>query len=106
MTVARTVSSLIPGRGSWPSLGVALLLAAAAPAHTAAQEVTARAFLTPSTVGINRQFVLNVEVTGTQRIDADPELPVMGSFARYLGASSSTSMQMINGVTTARLIAS
>ena len=104
MSVVRTVSWVISRKGSWPLLGVALLLATVAPAHTVAQEVTARAFLTPTTVGLNRQFVLNVEVTGTQRTDTDPELPVMGSFARYLGASSSTNMQMINGVTTVSLI--
>ena len=81
-----------------------MLLAMASATPAAAQDVAARAFVTPATVGLNRQFVLNVEVTGTQRTDSDPELPVMGSFARYLGASSSTNMQMINGVTTISLI--
>ena len=104
MSVVGTVSWVISRKGSWPLLGVTLLVGTVAPAHAAAQEVTARAFLTPATVGLNRQFVLNVEVTGTQRTDTDPELPVMGSFARYLGASSSTNMQMINGVTTVSLI--
>ena len=104
MSPARTVSPVIPGRGWWPLVGAVILFATASPAPAAAQEVAARAFLTPSTVGLNRQFVLNVEVTGTQRTDADPELPVMGSFARYLGASSSTNMQMVNGVTTVSLI--
>ena len=85
-------------------LGVTFLFAVMAPVCGAAQEVSARAFLTPASVVLNGQFVLNVEVRGVQRTDADPELPIIGSFGRYLGVSSSTNMQMINGVTTVSLI--
>ncbi len=103
MRLAHTVSSVIPYRGSWLLLGV-MILAVAAPVQVAAQEVSARAFLTPASVGLNGQFVLNVEVRGTQRTDTDPELPIIGTFGRYLGASSSTNMQMINGATTVSVI--
>ncbi|GMR12810.1 MAG: BatD family protein [Gemmatimonadota bacterium] len=62
-----------------------------------AQGVSARAYVDRSTVGLNRTFVLNVEVTGTQRFDADPELPDMGGFARFLGRSTSTNMEISGG---------
>ena len=79
-------------------------LALVAPTVASAQDVSARAYLTPASVVLNGQFVLNVEIRGVQRADSDPELPVIGSFGRYLGASSSTNMQMINGATTVSLI--
>ena len=83
----------------------ALVLAAAAavPHPAVAQDVSARAYLTPEAVGLGRQFVLNVEVSGAQRTDADPQLPDMEGFTRYLGVSSSTSMEIVNGVTTVSL---
>ncbi len=102
MSVRRPVASA--WSGSSPVLSVFVLLALAAPFHGEAQDVSARAFLTPGSVSLNGQFVLNVEVRGVQRTDADPDLPVMGSFGRYLGASSSTNMQVINGVTTISMI--
>lgn len=92
-------------RAAWLGAAWVLVLAAgeAAPRSAAAQDVSARAYLTPDAVGVNRQFVLNVEVTGTQRTDADPQLPDTEDFARYLGVSSSTSMQIVNGLTTVSL---
>ena len=84
--------------GRW--LGALVLVVNVVPVQAKAQDVSARAYLTPSTVELSRQFVLNVEITGTQRTDSDPELPVIGSFARYLGAGSSTNMQVVNGITT------
>jgi BatD DUF11 like domain len=63
------------------------------------QDVSARAYVDRSTVGLNRTFVLNVEVSGTQRLDADPELPDMAEFARFLGSSTSTNVQMSGGRT-------
>ena len=65
------------------------------------QELEARATLSPPTVRLNQQFVLNIEVTGTRRTDVEPAFPSVGSFARYLGQSSSTNMRIVNGVTTA-----
>ncbi len=104
MEVARAVPQRIRVRGSWLLLVVMCLSAMVAPVRGVSQEVSARTFLTSAAVALNGQFVLNVEVRGTQRMDADPDLPLMGSFGRYLGASSSTNMQMINGVTTVSLI--
>ena len=66
-------------------------------AGTSAQEVEARAYLSAAQVGVGRQFVLNVEVSGVQQLDAEPTLPPMEEFARYQGAGTSTSMQFVNG---------
>jgi len=76
---------------------VALMLAGT---PTLAQDVSVRAYLSQNEVGINRQFVLNVEVSGTQQVSSEPELPDMDAFAVYLGSGTSTSMQMIGGRTT------
>ena len=65
-----------------------------------AQEVEVRAFLTAPQVGVGRQFVLNVEVTGTQQVDGQPALPDMADFASYLGSGTSSSFQMAGGRTT------
>ena len=69
------------------------------PGAALAQEIGARAFLGASQVGVGRQFVLNVEVSGTQQLDADPVLPDMEDFASFLSAGTSTSFQMVNGRT-------
>ncbi|MDX1646575.1 MAG: BatD family protein [Longimicrobiales bacterium] len=59
-----------------------------------------RAFVTPgNTVGVGRPFVLNVEISGTRTVEQDPVLPDLASFARYLGSSSQSSVQMVNGRT-------
>lgn len=71
----------------------------ALPGAVLAQEIGARAFLSPSHVGVGRQFVLNVEVSGTQQLDTDPALPDMEDFASFLSAGTSTSIQMVNGRT-------
>ena len=76
-----------------------LLVLGALPGAAQSQDVEVRAFLSAPQVGVGRQFVLNVEVTGTQQLDTDPVLPDMEDFARYLGAGTSTSMQMVNGRT-------
>jgi len=69
-------------------------------AALAGQDVSVRAYVNPSTVGVGRPFVLNVEVTGSQSLDREPGLPDLSAFATYLGSGSSTSMQIVNGRTT------
>jgi hypothetical protein len=78
--------------------------AAAAPLGLAAQQLEALASVTPSVVPLNGQFTLAVELRGTNRTDLEPSLPDMGDFSRYIGRNSSTSMEMINGVTTVSLV--
>jgi hypothetical protein len=75
----------------------------AAPSGVAAFQIEAHASVTPSVVPLNGQFTLEVELRGTDRVDAEPSLPDLGDFSRYLGRNSSTSMQMINGITTVSL---
>ena len=82
------------------ALGSAL---AAGPTDATAQQVSARAYLSSNQVGVGQQFVLNVEVSGTQGVDQDPELPDLSSFSVYLGSGSSSSMQMSGGRTTVSL---
>ena len=91
-----------PVRGLLRALALPAVAAApaAVPAAAHEQDIEVRAFLSASQVGVGRQFVLNVEVTGTQQLDGQPELPDMDDFADYLGSGSSSSFQMANGRTT------
>ena len=88
-------------------MAAALLAAASSPGGVpgqepvAGQEPSVRAYVTPgTTVGVGASFVLNVEVSGTQQVERDPTLPELSSFARYLGSSSQSSVQVVNGRTT------
>jgi hypothetical protein len=94
-SVARLRALLAAGLGSCALLS---------PVHASAQDVGVRAYLSPGpTVGVGRPFVLNVEITGAQSLGEEPELPDLGSFAQYLGSSTQTSMQMVNGRTSVSL---
>ncbi|MEX2048145.1 MAG: BatD family protein [Gemmatimonadota bacterium] len=85
-------------------LGLALALVVAVPAAGAAQDVAVRAYLSPDgAVGVGRPFVVNVEVTGAQSVAEQPDLPDLGAFAQYLGSSTQSSMQMVNGRTSVSL---
>lgn len=73
-------------------------------APVSAQDVSARAYLSPgATVGVGRQFVLNVEINGSQSIDRQPELPDLSGFAQFLGTSQQSSIRMENGRTSITL---
>lgn len=87
-----------PSRSGWMLLAMVMSTAVGV-RGSQVQDVSARAYVDPPTVGLNRTFVLNVEVTGAQRFDADPELPNMSAFASFLGSSTSTNMQMSGGRT-------
>lgn len=75
-----------------------VLLLVPGPIH--AQDVSARAYLSSSRVGVGQYFVLNVEISGTQRLDQEPRLPDMSDFASFVSSGSSTSVQIVNGRTT------
>lgn len=79
----------------WP---VAALLAAPA---VAAAQATARAYLDRNPVVLNQPFTLSVEVTGAQQLDTPPAVPPISQYARFVRSASSTSIQMVNGATTA-----
>lgn len=91
MTVVTRLQARV-ARGS-----VLLLLLAGLPASTAAQEVDVRAYLDRNEVAVDRQFTLNVEVSGANGADEDPRLPDLSGFAAYLGVGTQTSMQFVNG---------
>ena len=82
------------------ALGLAL---AAGPTDGTAQEVSARAYLSSNQVGVGQQFVVNLEISGIQQVDQDPELPDMTGFSVYLGSGSSSSIQMSGGRTSITL---
>ncbi|MEK9501132.1 BatD family protein [Gaopeijia maritima] len=78
-----------------------LLLSSAA----VAQDVSARASLVPgSSVSVGSTFVLQVEVTGVQRLDQNPTSPQLGGFARYIGSGSTSTLRTVNGQTSVSLI--
>ena len=81
----------------------AIVSGVASPLDAAAPQLTVNASVSPAVVPLNGQFTLEVELRGTNRVDAEPSLPAMEDFSLYIGQSSSTSMQMINGVTTVSL---
>ena len=62
-----------------------------------------RAFLSADRVGWGGQFVLNVEVSGTQQADSEPVLPDMEEFGQFLRSGTSTSVQIANGRTSMAL---
>ena len=70
------------------------------PVAAVGQTVAVRAYVTPEgEIGLGRQFSLNVEVTGTQDVRRDPQLPDLSSFAQYLGSSTQSSVNMVGGRT-------
>lgn len=78
----------------------AVFVLPALPSRVFAQDVAVRAYLTPgSALTVGTPFVLNIEVTGTQALDEQPEIPDLGAFAQYLVSSTQSSMQLVNGRT-------
>ena len=92
------VGSRFATRWTWSSFFI-LWTVVGVPGGASAQEISARAFLSAPQVGVGRQFVLNVEVSGTQQLEQDPVLPDMEDFASFLSAGTSTSIQIVNGRT-------
>lgn len=92
-------------RARLPHCCVALIVVLSAlPARASGQDLAVRAYLSPgATVGVGRQFVLNVEVTGTQNLTEQPDIPDLGAFAQFLGSSQQSSIRMVNGRTSVTL---
>lgn len=97
--------------GALPAVAVAVAVAvgfavgfAGTARPAAGQEPSVRAYLSPgSAVTPGGSFTLNVEVSGTQDVQRDPQLPDVASFAQFLGSSTQSSVQMINGRTSVSL---
>ncbi|HEX9766742.1 MAG TPA: BatD family protein, partial [Nitriliruptorales bacterium] len=82
----------------------ALLALLLGPAAGAAQDVTVRAYVTPSTtVALGTPFTLNVEVGGTQVMGAEPVVPDLSAFAQFLSSSTQSAMRVVNGRTSVTL---
>ena len=90
---------VVRSRRSFVALAVLLTGTGVFTAEAHAQDISARAYLSAPQVGVGRQFVLNVEVSGTQQLEQDPVLPDMEDFASFLSAGTSTSIQIVNGRT-------
>ena len=104
--VFRCGSARRPGRQAWRTFtrrAIPLLTLALLPTATHAQDIQVRAFLSSARVGFGGQFVLNVEISGTQQTDSEPVLPDTEEFGQYLGSGTSTSMQIVNGRTSVAL---
>jgi hypothetical protein len=75
-------------------VGIGLLAAGA----LAAQDLTVRASVDRTVVGLNERFTLSVEVSGKGANSAtDPEPPVLDAFAAFLGSGSSQNISFVNG---------
>ncbi|MFO7890715.1 MAG: BatD family protein [bacterium] len=63
-----------------------------------ADDLEIRAYVNKIRVGLNQQFDLKVELSGSDYKSAgSPQLPDMNDFAHYLGSSTSQNIQFING---------
>lgn len=72
-------------------------MALIAAADVFAQDVTVRAWVDKTNVGLNQQFTLNIEVSGDEARGAQPAVPDLDAFAVFLGSGSSQNIQVING---------
>ena len=63
-----------------------------------AGNLSVRAYLNRNDVSVGGQFTLSVQASGSQANKiASPQLPDISKFARFMGSSSSQSIQFING---------
>jgi hypothetical protein len=84
-----------------PSIFIWSLLVGFVP-NSMAGDLTVKAYLDKTVVGMNEQFTLYVELSGKSINSAsNPQLPSMEAFAAYLGSGSSQNIQYINGKMTA-----
>ncbi|MFQ5823678.1 MAG: BatD family protein [bacterium] len=62
------------------------------------QDLEIKAYVNRTTIGLNQQFELSVELSGSDANQApQPPSPNLEEFAAYLGSSSSQNIQFING---------
>jgi hypothetical protein len=62
------------------------------------QDIGIKAFVNRTTIGLNQQFELSVELSGSDANKApQPPTPNLDEFATYIGTSSSQNIQFING---------
>ncbi|MDM7924986.1 MAG: BatD family protein [bacterium] len=77
------------------ALAIAGTLAAAG---LSGQDFTVRTSVDRNPVALNERFTLSIEISGKGANSAqDPELPVIGAFASFLGSGSSQNISFVNG---------
>lgn len=62
-----------------------------------AQDLDVKAWVDKTQVGLNQQFTLNIQVSGSDARGAEPAVPELDAFAAFLGSGSSQNIQVING---------
>jgi len=73
-------------------------LVVALPIAVRAADIRIQASVDATPIGLQEQFTLSVEVTGSDATSApEPVLPAMDAFAAYAGVSTSQNIQFING---------
>ena len=78
-----------------PVIGVFLLLSGRS---LLGQDLEVTAYVNRGTVGLDQQFELVVELNGAEANNvSQPSPPNIDEFAAYIGSSSSTNMQIVNG---------
>jgi len=66
--------------------------------QAAAQDLQISSYVNSSVIGLNQQFELSVELSGSDANSApQPDVPNLDAFASYVGSGTSTSMELING---------
>ncbi len=87
--------------GHWRVVAAGITLSAAFVLTTPglhAQDLSVNTFVSRTTIGLNQQFELSVELSGADANSApQPEVPDLAKFASYVGSGTSTNMQLING---------
>ena len=73
-------------------------LSGVTPLSAFAAELTVKAYVDKTELGLNQQFTLHVELSGKDVNRAsNPALPNMEAFAAFLGSGSSQNIQYVNG---------
>jgi len=63
-----------------------------------AQDLNLSVYVTNTSIGLNEQFALNIELSGADANDVrQPAAPNLSTFATYVGSSSSSNIQIVNG---------
>jgi len=79
-------------------IGFLILLLILLSTSSYSTDIKITAWVDRTTIGLNEQFVLSVEISGSGAGSApQPKLPDMDKFAAYVGSGSSQSIQFING---------
>ncbi len=78
--------------------GLVLMLVLASTVPGFSQKFKVSAYVDRGSVGLNEQFELSIELSGSDANGApQPAPPTLDKFASYLGSRTSTNMQFING---------